>query len=259
MLKQHLWAEGHPSHSGLLHIPFPSGLGRANINNSFLKTPTSAYTRKHHLAPPPPLHYAPLNAPQCAPQANFTAVPRNPTSAAPIHTGPRLRGYVSGDPDLLRLPAPPNPSFPCQTPQSKPMGGSSVCCVHSGADNNITTCWVFPPCAPFQYPRAPFNNSATQGGFPGSPPPPPRPSPFQRSRQNFASVPSAQSIHVVACFVLYTAFFVLPLLPPFVCCLLGPCITAGMYVHPETSIPWSGLDVSNRKPVSCGLFAFRDF
>ena len=54
----------------------------------------------------------------------------------------------------------------------------------------------------------------------------------------------AQLIHVVACFVLCTAFFVLPLLPPSACCILGPYTTAMacmflQWTKPEAALPQS--------------------
>ena len=52
----------------------------------------------------------------------------------------------------------------------------------------------------------------------------------------------AQLIHVVACFVLCTAFFVLPLLPLSACCILGPYTTAMacmflQWTKPEAALP----------------------
>ena len=57
---------------------------------------------------------------------------------------------------------------------------------------------------------------------------------------------------------LCTAFLVLPLLPPFACCILGPYTIAMASVfmkwrNPEAALPWSGLDVSNRKFVMDSL------
>ena len=71
------------------------------------------------------------------------------------------------------------------------------------------------------------------GGFAGIPRHTPPPRPPKRLGQVFASAPSAQLIHVIACFVLYTAFLVLRLLPPSVCCILGGSLyySYGIPVH----------------------------
>ena len=83
------------------------------------------------------------------------------------------------------------------------------------------------------------------------PPPPPRPThppappppPLKRLGRNFALAPLAQLFHVVACFVLCTALLVLPLLPPFVGCILGTTI----------------VDFSNRKRVMDSLKEWRQY
>ena len=55
---------------------------------------------------------------------------------------------------------------------------------------------------------------------------PPGPPPLKRLDLIFALAPLAQLIHAVACFALCTAFLVLPLLPPFACCIVCPYTTA---------------------------------